>query len=251
MVRIGFILIVLQGFLAFHGFAQTEVGDGEPSIVYRSDQAFGGGFYAKGYFLDYHYGKRITATLNQKFHGSFSNLRHQKETKSFNPFFKDARGYYFGKLNAFWQLKLGYGFQKIITPKLQKHGVAISASFLGGVSLGMLKPVYLEIIKEQFVDSVSQGVLVTEQYTGVQGREVIYGRAPWFMGIGEMKFQPGVFVRQEFEFEYSAYKETIQSITAGMELQYYPSEIEIMTMTENSRIFARLFIGFKIGNRKK
>ncbi|MFT5337301.1 MAG: hypothetical protein ACI9YL_001303 [Luteibaculaceae bacterium] len=243
--------IILFGFFLFLAssiMGQSEVGNGATNLVYRTDQAFGGGFYAKGYFFDFHYGKRKTATLNQKYYAGFSNLKHQKETKSFNPIFEDAKGYYFGKLNAFWQLKLGFGYQKTLTPKLQKNGVAISISGVAGASVGMLKPVYIEVIEQVIIDSTVQGVLKTEKYNA-QGNEIIYGRASWLKGVDEIKFRPGLFLKGELEFEYSGYKESIQSVVTGLEIQWYPSEIEIMAIAENSRIFARLFIGFKFGSR--
>src|SRR6185436_10750321 len=51
----------------------------------------------------------------------------------------------YGKVNNFYQATLGFGQQYILGQKGNKNGVAVSAVYSGGLSLGLLRPYYLEV----------------------------------------------------------------------------------------------------------
>src|SRR5699024_4525643 len=59
-----------------------------------------------------------------------------------------GRRFVYGKKNVFYQIRLGYGRRRTIGKKGNKNGVEVSAIYMGGVTLGLLKPYYLELLDE-------------------------------------------------------------------------------------------------------
>ena len=51
--------------------------------------------------------------------------------------------YLFGLQNRFHTIRVAYGFKRTIADKAKLNGVRLSAVFFGGISLGLLKPYYL------------------------------------------------------------------------------------------------------------
>ena len=72
------------------------------------------------------------------------NLRHQKEKRITNS--PDALAFRYGKINTLTNLRLGLGRQNVIFGKELKKGVEISYNYVVGLSVGFLKPVYLEVV---------------------------------------------------------------------------------------------------------
>ena len=54
-----------------------------------------------------------------------ASMKHPKEVRSFNPVYEQAKSYVFGKVNAAYMARLGWGKRTIATPKLRNGAVAI------------------------------------------------------------------------------------------------------------------------------
>ncbi|MFM7769541.1 MAG: hypothetical protein ACKO8Q_03200 [Bacteroidota bacterium] len=157
----------------------------------------------------------------------FYFLKHEKEVKTY---FQDpsARPYFFGKLNAFYVLNIGYGRKKIITEKMRKSGVQVYRTFGVGGTLGMTRPIYLEIL---YLDPNFNGYSIeTERYDpSIHYNQNIYGRASNLLGISELKFHPGLNAKFNLGFEYSGFRDGIRAMEVGMGVEVFPKRIEIMS----------------------
>ena len=247
-------LALLSAFPKFSD-AQNELYE-EPVIVY-SHQLFGGlNLNTAGYGLNFTYGKNRGAYHIRLLSLDVMFVKHEKETKSF---FQDpnARSYFYGKVNNFYTIRPGFGHKHIITEKLRRNGVQVGYSWMIGPSIGLTKPVYLEILYRDpgFVNSY---YIEVEKFDPEKHENNIYGRASGLRGFSEIKVHPGGFARFSWLFEYSGRKDGIKGLEAGAQVEVFPRRIEIMSDqiledrfdgAENHRIFASLYVHFVFGKK--
>jgi len=221
-------LLFILGFLVFlpvaHAQSEADLYDG-PVVIY-SHQHFGGFyFHSNGWGGTFTYGKYRGAQKVMLFSFDAMSMKHDKEIKSFNPVYDDSRSYVYGKLNNFYVLRPGIGMKKIVTTKLRPNGVQFGYSWSVGASIGITKPVYLEI----GYPSIPYDYLQVERYNPDEHYfDDIYGRAPGFHGLDELKIHPGAFAKFALNFEYANTKDRLKGLEAGVALDAYPSRVPIM-----------------------
>ncbi|MDQ6608239.1 MAG: hypothetical protein M3Y85_00235, partial [Bacteroidota bacterium] len=94
-----------------------------------------------GAFLEI--GRSRSARWTNLYSLELSEIKHIKEGKSSGDgFFSNS--FVFGKINNFYQVKLGFGQQYVFGQKGNKNGVAVLGIIKGGLSFGLLKPYYVQ-----------------------------------------------------------------------------------------------------------
>lgn len=182
------------------------------------------------------------------------NIRHEKEVNIYNPFDNSARGFVYWKLNSFYAARFGYTRDFVIVDKTDQGTVAFDIVASGGLSLGMLKPVYLEIYQE-----VGNGsfILVTERYDpDIHDFNDIYGRSSFFKGFGEIDFRPGIYGKLGAVFDFNLFDERVTTLELGTIVDVYPSEIPIFFIPEanpegleNRSVFLQFYLTFNFGKK--
>lgn len=121
----------------------------------------------------------------------FVTMHAEQEYKISNPNQPESSPYYFGKLNGMGILRLGVGVLRMIWRKNDLSCIQIDAVYAAGVSLGILKPVYLEI----YSSGVNGDELpVAQEYNPNQDTPAnIYGRASVFDGLNQLSFSRTVW----------------------------------------------------------
>ncbi len=205
-------------------------------------------FHSKGYGITFRRQYFMNGYNKQGYEISFLNLRHPKEVKSFNPFNDNARGFVYGRLNSFFTLRAGYGRERIIYDKTDQGTVSITAHWYGGPSVGLLKPVYLEIEKRD--DPTVPLIIVVEKYDPTRHPiNDIFGGASFARGIGETEVQMGLYTKFGVSFDYHHKDERISSIEAGVAIDYFFKEVPIMAATENYSFFTTVYLSFNFGKK--
>lgn len=219
----------------------------EGNLSFRKQNAFGLQLRTNGYGFFYELGKRKSPRYSNLYMFEFTEIKNRKEDKlgGAENFFSNS--YVYGKQNNFYQAKLGFGQQYILGQKGNKNGVAITANVTGGLSLGMLKPYYL-----QAVDSIGREVTISYEMdsTVFLDRGSIIGGAGFTKGWSELKLKPGVFLKAALRFDFNRYNERIQALEIGMSLEAFAQKIPIMVYNEPQRLFFQSHIAFVFGNRK-
>jgi hypothetical protein len=190
----------------------------------------------------------------------FSEKKHPKEKNTSNEVFSTIYpdepkplSYKYGKINNFYQFKFGIGNMKPISGKLDKKNVVINWSYSAGISLGLLKPYYLDLIvkegngyvrkfakyedstKEYFLDPTNQGYIL--------------GGADFTMGIGDIKIKPGFALKSALYFDYSPTKKLFSGIELGTSAEIYAQKIPIMATQKTTSIFFNVYADFRFGKR--
>jgi hypothetical protein len=201
-----------------------------------------------GFGVGYRNGKHLTGYKKRMFEFELLSMKHPKEVRTVNRYFENAKSYIYGKENAMFILRGGIGRQKIINSKPYWGGVELRYFYYGGLSLGMLKPVYLYILHETSVPYEYN--LSIERYDPDKHfEENIFGRAPFFQGFNKLKPLPGLYLKTGVNFEFGVYDESVKAIEAGVVVDGYLKEVPIMALKSNNSYLVSLYVSFHFGSR--
>lgn len=221
----------------------------EVKLLYRNEATFGLLAHTNGFGLSYRRGKHVTAARKRVFEIEAVNFRHPKEVKVVNPYFDHPKGYYYGKLNSFFILRPGIGYQNVIFTKPERNGIEIRYVAFLGASLGFAKPVYLEILEDSPIPGDDPLIVVQRYDPDKHFIDDIYGRGPFTRGFGEIKLHPGGYARFGFNFEYGALDDDVKSIETGICVDVYPKAIPLMANEHNHQVLVSLYLNFSYGRK--
>jgi hypothetical protein len=200
----------------------------------------------------YEHGKYKTLTNTSLWWLELGERKHPKEEKvptlSASSGFLIISSYIYGKRNNFYYLKAGLGRQTLIGGKGNKNGVAVSAIYGGGLSLGMLKPYYVEI--ENPNTGQREEIKYDNNDSLFLDPTIIVGRGGLTKGFGEMKFVPGVHVRTALRFDYGRFNELLSALEVGLNAEYYSQNMPILLMNKEKKFFFNAYVALTFGRRK-
>lgn len=224
--------------------AQGELSD-QPRIFYRNEKSIGVLLNTNGYGVSGRYSKRINARKKTIYELDLIGIKHPKEVKITN-YYNSNKSYVFGKLNSFFDIRAGYGRQKEMFRKADRGGISIRRFYSFGPSLGLLKPVYYEVIQSNS-SNPNDRYLEQEKFNSSTHQGNIWGKASFFKGIDEISVVPGAYGRVGLSFEYSRHDITLHALETGFTLDIFPKAIPIMATEKNNFIFFSLFISYRFG----
>ncbi|MEO5592489.1 MAG: hypothetical protein ABIR15_20930 [Chitinophagaceae bacterium] len=221
--------------------------EGDPA--FKKQSIFGIKLSTDGYGLSYEKGKYKTPRRTLLFMFELNEKKHPKEEKtasSQNLFTGQVNSVVWGKANNFYQFKLGLGQQYLIGGKANKSGVAVSAIYAGGISVGLAKPYLVDVentatheqLRKKFTDSSDGNVY---QLVGASG---------FTHGWGEVKVKPGLHAKIAMRFDYGRFNETVSAIEAGLNAEYYFSKVEQLIFNKPKNFFFNAYITILFGRRK-
>ncbi|HLP10287.1 MAG TPA: hypothetical protein VK177_00045 [Flavobacteriales bacterium] len=220
---------------------------GDAQLLYRQEFVGGVTIHTAGWGVNFRYGKQITNLKKLSFGLDVVNIKHPKEKKVFNPAFDDGKGFYYGKLHALIAVRPTIGFRQIWFQKKRPQGVEIGYNFNIGPSLGIVKPVYLEII---YPLTDGTATLSEERFDPNKHTvDNIYGRARFGKGMNEISIYPGVFSKFGLHFEYSTDEEALQAIEVGAMIDYYPKKVPLMAIADNYNFFLNFYVSLIFGKK--
>lgn len=246
--------------LCFHLQAQQIIQpqpfDENSGIIYSQEFATGLRLHSNGFAFGITKGHLETYYRTRFFHAELGELKHPKEDRqSFdNPGSingRIARPFKFGKQNNFYVLRGGLGVKRYFSEKAKHKGVAVGLVYEGGVSLGILKPYYLELRATDGIISTSTKYS-TETADRFLDINQILGASGWTKGLGELSLLPGAHGKLGVHFDWGAFDEYVKAIEAGMMVDVFSKKAPIMVETgnvQNSQVFINLFIHLQFGKR--
>lgn len=225
----------------------------DPSRTLYSREIYGGPLvHGDGWGGTFVYGKYVTARDRVLYGLDVVSMKHPKEVKSFNPWYQDARGYFYGKLNSMFIIRPTWGRKHRITEKVRSNGVEVNYLWGIGPSLGFLKPVYLQIGSP---GEYPYATISTERYDPARHfANNIFGRASWFKGLGETRIYPGAFGRFAFNFEYAGDNTGVRALEVGASLDAYGEKLPIMADLAhegyNKQFYFEFYLAVMFGSKK-
>jgi hypothetical protein len=237
------ILIFSAGFC----FSQSE-SNLDKKILFRREQT---GFimvHSEGFGLGYRNGKSKTYFRKFLWEIDGLNIRHPKEYKV-SSYWENSKNFIFGKLNSYFVLRGGVGQQHLLNGKPYWGGVEVRVFYLGGLSLGFAKPVYMYIVR--YNEITKESYLNVERFDpDVHLITDIYGKAPFFKGFNHIGLYPGIFLKAGISFEYGADDKFVKSLECGAFVDAFYKNVPIMAYQKNQFLFVNVYIAFHLGKRK-
>ncbi len=221
----------------------------ENAIIFTKQSAFAVRLNTDGYGIFYEHGKYKKLSLTNLWWVSLDERKDPKEDRVTNTdgFFQIGNPFVYGKINNFYQLKIGIGQQRLIGGKDIKNGVAVSAIYGGGISAGLKKPYYINT-----TDSLggTRDIKYSAETQDVFRNGPINGGSNFGKGFNEIKFDPGVFARVALRFDYGHYNELLSAIEAGVTAQYYTKDVQMIIDQPGKKFYFNAYVAIVFGKRK-
>ncbi len=231
---------LLVGFLLLAGstglLAQGEI-DTQRKIFYNNERTFSFSLNSNGFSANFQYAKRIDGFNKRLYSADFSLYKDLKEER-----ITYTSKYVYGKLNHVYALRGGIGNQRELFGKRDKGGIAIRFFYLGGFSIGLIKPIYYDILYSNTNQIKEEKFVYGKHFFGD-----IMGTSPYFRGLNEISVSPGAFVKSGVSFEYSAKEKKVRALEAGLCFDAYLLEVPIMAVDKNRHFFFAIFLTYRFG----
>jgi len=229
----------------------------EGAMIYSKQSAFGFKMNTDGWGVSYEHGKYKTIKKTNVWWLEFGERKSHKEEKITTGqdigggFILVGNPYIYGKQNNFYYLKLGLGQQLLIGGKGNKNGVAVSALYGGGLTMGYLKPYYLNVQDDNLNN-------IDVKYVGTDSAAKSYfldpnrinGASGFTKGFGEGKLVPGGFARAALRFDYGRFNEFLSAFEVGINAEYYSKKMPILINNPEKQFFFNGYIAIEFGRRK-
>lgn len=233
----------------------------EANMVFKNEWSFGIKMHTNGYGANFERVWIKSIWKRNVLQTNFFYFKDFKEKRTKTPYAQvfNAPAYFYGKQNNFWNVNLLFGQKKVLGEKADKNGVRVSMFYLGGVTLGVLKPYGLAIV-EQKDFTPTNAVPPTEVYFYDENNESvflepfnadtrIYGAAGLRHGFNKIKPIPGVHAKFGFNFDWAGQEYIVKSIELGVQLDVYYKKLPIMITDRNKPYILNLYLAFQLGKR--
>lgn len=259
------LLTCFLGFVAVEAqivdFQQKQFADENKGVIYNKELAFDLVMHTNGFAFGVDIGKIKTYYLTKYYHFGIGEIKHPKEQRhsfDYPSNGRTSRSFIYGKQNNFLVLRAGRGGKRYFSEKAKRKGIAIGINYEAGVSLGLLKPYYLDFWRE--INNTNNVYFVSEKYTGDNEDSFldidrIYGSSGFTKGFGEISVVPGIHGKFGVHFAWGAFDEFVKAFEAGIMVDAFFKKIPIMVESEtviyaeNRPFFINLYISLQLGKR--
>ncbi len=217
----------------------------EGEIIFHKQSIFGIKLATDGYGLSYEWGRFKSNRVATIFQIELNEKKHTKEKRtSYAVGAFNVNSVIYGKTNNFYQLKLGVGQQRILGGKGNKNGVAVMATYSGGVSAGFVKPYMVDVVTktEERIRS-TYPTIIDSQYVEI-------GAAGFTVGWGDVKIRPGAHAKAGLRFDFGRFNETITAVEVGVSAEFYAQKISQIAYNKEKQFFFNGYVTLLLGRRK-
>lgn len=223
----------------------------EGAIIFNKQSVFSIALRSDGYSIGFEKGKFRKINKINMWWVHLGERKHPKEEKLVSSDlqgFQVGNPYIYGKKNNFYLLNVGFGQQRLLGGRSYKNGVAVSAIYGGGLTLGMLKPYYVEVDNASGTDR--EYIKYDDDPDKFLDATQIYGAAPFGKGFNEITYVPGAFVKGALRFEYGRFNDVVAGLELGVTAEYYTKKMPIMLLNKEKTFFVTSYISLLFGSRK-
>lgn len=222
-------------------------------IIYKSERFMDLAIHTNGFFVGYNKGRIKTYYRTDYMHLDFGLVEHPREQKIHRSYQQSGglfNSYTYGKQNSLWNLRAGRGVVRYFSEKARQKGVAMGIRMEGGLLLGILKPYYLKVLKNE------DGILSVEHIRYSEStRDVfldpdqILGASPFSMGLSQIRVRPGGYLRLGLTIDQGAFERVVRALNAGISVDFYPAAVPIMVSSRNPFFFPNFYVNLQFGSR--
>ncbi len=253
-----FLLFLMCVCTATLALAQSEETGISPESIrkgylYKTEWSVDAALHTNGFYFGFNTGTIQTYRKTRINHFGIGILYHPLETRISQPTgfsYRNYSSYKFGKVNHLINLRAGRGNILTLTEKARKKGIALGLRYEGGVTLGLLKPYYLQVREERDGVIVAREIRYGDAPEDFLNPDHILGRGSFFKGMDKIKLVPGLFGRLAFRFDPGAYDNFIRTVETGIQVDLYASKPEIMVSEKNAQYYLNFYLNLQLGSRR-
>jgi len=222
----------------------------EGALIFQKQIIYGIKLNTDGYGAFLELGKQKTTTKTNSYILEIGERKHPKEEKLTRGVLGFAIGnpFIFGKINNFYYTKLGFQQERLIGGKGNRNGIAVSAIYGGGLSVGLLKPYYIRIIDP--MNGKQKEIKYNNNDSLFLSADIINGAAGFGKGFKELKIRPGLFAKTALRFDYGKYNELVSALEVGLNVEFYSSKMPIVLRNSDRQLFFNAYVAVVFGKRK-
>lgn len=239
-----FVLLISSGFVLAQG--ENDFIEDKTELL-RNEMSIGAILHSNGWGMDLRRCKNRTAYNKYMYELEVVGMSNPKEYKTTNPYYDNEGSYVYGQLNSLLLVRTGTGFQRIVYGKGERGGLEVRLCYSAGVSWGVVKPVYLDILKSS---NFIAKEIVTERYDPERHTiDNILGKASFTNGLNELKLKPGAYVKFAFNFDFASAETDIRAVETGICLDAFLKPIQLMAFIENKPLFLSFYVNILWGKK--
>ena len=221
----------------------------EGDLIFNKHSIFGIRLASDGYGINYEKGKFKSPTRTLLFQFELNEKKDPKEhhisATSDGINFSSVVPY---KLNNLYEFKMAIGQEHLIGGKGNRNGVAVSALYSGGVTIGLLKPYYLDV-QNQITGATSRKTFAQMANDTTEG-DLITGASGFTVGWDNLTVKPAVNAKQAMRFDYGRLNQTVAAIEVGLTEEYYFNKIPLVYLVKQKQFFFNAYVAILFGSRK-
>lgn len=246
------ILVVLTWVTLPSTFAQKQ----KEESTYNNELTIGFGVHTRGFhYATIAYNWMPHDRKNSFFHVDFVQLKSARERRNSYDILSvtggSPRSFIYGKQNSLFATRLAYGEKHYMTQKSEGKAVSLAFVYSAGMSLGLLKPYYLNLVYRNATGMVSVRPerYTAENYFKFLDPNSVDGAAGFAYGWDEVNLMVGGYVKAGLLFDWGADDAFARSLEIGLEADFYFREVPLMVVQPNSPVFVNLYANIQIGKR--
>ncbi|MFN8293608.1 MAG: hypothetical protein U0T72_07760 [Chitinophagales bacterium] len=238
-------------------FAQKKERIYNPNDEYVYTREMSGGVRAQtngfSLFLEYGFIKNIFKTrIIQLEYQYFVDYKLKREKAV--PIGKDTgRDYFYGLQNKFHAIRINYGVRRMIAEKARRNGVRLSFMAMGGISLGLMVPYYLDLKYQP--DGVGGAYEIrSERYSEANrdkflDKQAINEASTLAKGFAKTEPVPGLHGKMGLNFDFGTRDEFVKALEAGVMADIYYKPLPLLINDQNRFYKFSAYISFQFGKR--
>jgi hypothetical protein len=226
----------------------------EGVLVYNRQTVFGVQLKSNGYGAFLELGRMKDRYKSNIYQIEIAEIKHPKELKkvlTFGSGIFSSNPFIYGKENYFYTVRLGTGQSRRIGDKGNKNGVSIQAVYLGGLSLGLQRPYYVQV-----QDPVTQDIREIKYGSGIASDSSLFefgqitGGTGLRRGWNEIKINPGAYGKLGLRFDYGRFNESVSAVEIGLSAEFFSKKIPMMIRNDQKQFFFNAYFAIEFGRRR-
>ena len=221
-------------------------------VVYDFETIFEGRVHAQGFALAYKKGKLKSyyRTTYQNFEfGYVKDPRERRTNRNLSiSGERISAPFIYGKQNQLFTFRYSYGEKRFLSEKTRRKGLAVGLIYEGGVTLGLLKPYSLKIIRtdeddptRRFLETVQYSDEVREDFLN---ERFIYGGAGFFTGWDAVRPTIGLHGKIGMHWALGAFESKAKAFETGIMFDIFPGDVPLLIEQdgiENNFYYFKIF----------
>lgn len=251
-MRLYLTFLLLLFCFGLHAQKKERIYNPNEEFVYHKEMSGGVRMQTNGFslFTEFGFIKNIFKTrVIQLEYQYFMDYKLKKEKAI--PFGKESgRDYFYGLQNKLHTIRISYGIRRMFADKARRNGVRFSYMIMGGFSLALLKPYYLDLQfdREGFTEIRSERYSeATKSY--FLSKDSINEASPIYKGLNQMEPVPGVHAKTGINFDWGTRDEYVKALEVGVMADLYYKQLPVLINRQNRFYRFSAYVSFQFGKR--